>query len=143
MYFLHSKDDTAEYFMKYLVDIASRKVDMVKNDEVGKNQSEFGALCTREKVKQELPTADTLEISGVVERQSAVLEAAGLAARIPLKRYPNEVVLKEQSRWAEQATATSANPKFKSPCEMWYGAPPQSSLPFLKPGCSDDLKPGD
>ena len=32
MYFLRRKDDTAQYFMKYLIDIAPRKVEMVSSD---------------------------------------------------------------------------------------------------------------
>ena len=60
------------------------------------------------------------------------------------ERYPNEALPKGENLCAEQAswacnplnyTATSANPKLKSPYEMWYGTQPQSPLPFLKPGC--------
>ena len=48
VYFLRSKDDTAEYFIKYLIHIAPRKVEMVKSDgEGGEFDGEFGALCTR------------------------------------------------------------------------------------------------
>ena len=42
-----------------------------------------------------------------------------------------------QAYWACNAlhfTATKANPKRKSPYEMWYGRTPPSPFPFLKPG---------
>ena len=32
VYFLRSKEDTAEFFMVYLVDIAPRKLEMVRSD---------------------------------------------------------------------------------------------------------------
>ena len=52
-------------------------------------------------------------------------------------------ILLSGSLWAAQAcwacnvlnfTATKANPKCKSPYEMWYGRTPPSPFPFLKPG---------
>ena len=105
----------------------------------------FGALCTTEKIRQEFTTADSPQYNGVAERQLAIIEAASLAARIQAAaKYPNEVLPRGESLWAEQAqwayhalncTATSANPRFKSPHEMWFGSPPSSSpFPFLKPG---------
>ena len=42
-----------------------------------------------------------------------------------------------QTYWAFNAlnfTAAKANPKCKSPYEMWYGRTPPSPFPFLKPG---------
>ena len=101
-------------------------------------------LCTREKIKQELATAGTPELNGIVERQIAVIEAAGLTARTQtLELYPNKASPKGESLWAEKGswacnaficTETSAHPKLNFPYEIWYGTPPQSSLPFLKPG---------
>ena len=38
VYILCSKDDTAEYFMKYLVGIAPRKVVIVRSDEKGRSK---------------------------------------------------------------------------------------------------------
>ena len=65
-----------------------------------------------------------------------------LAARIQAsERYPNEAFTKGESLGAEQASwacnaltyvATSANPKYKSPYEMWYEKPPQRPLSLLK-----------
>ena len=68
------------------------------------------------------------QYKGVAERQIAIIEEAGLAARIQAAaEYPNEVSPRGESLWAEQAhwachalncTATSANLVFKSPYEM-------------------------
>ena len=44
VYFLRSKDYTAECFIKYLADIAPREVEMVKSDGEGEFRGEFGAL---------------------------------------------------------------------------------------------------
>ena len=43
---------------------------------------EFGALCTREAIRQELTTADTPKLNGAADPQIATIDAAGLAARI-------------------------------------------------------------
>ena len=94
---------------------------------------------------QEFTTADPPQYNGVAERQIAIVEAAGLASRIQAAaKYPNEVCPRGGSLWAEQAhwtchalncTATSANPGFKSPHEIWFGSPPTSSpFPFIRPG---------
>ena len=105
----------------------------------------FSAICTTEKTRQEFTTADSPQYNGVAERQITIIEAAGLAARIEAAaKYPNGVFPRGKSLWAEQAhwachalnwTATSANPGYKFPHEMWFGSPPSSSsFPFLKPG---------
>ena len=147
--FLRIKDETATYFSKYLAEIAPRKVEVVRSDGGGEvSKGTLGALCTTEKIRQEFTAADSPQYNGVAERQIAIIEAAGLAARIqPAAKYPNEVFPREERLWAEQAhwachalnwTATSANPGFNSPYVMWFGSPPSSSpFPFLKPGfCS-------
>ena len=102
----------------------------------------------QQKIRQEFTAADSPQYNGVAERQTAILEAAGLAARIQVAaKYPNEVFPRGDSLWAEQAywachalncMATSANPGYKSPHEIRFGSPPSSSpFPFLKPGfCS-------
>ena len=62
----------------------------------------FGALCTREKIKQELTTADTPELNGVAERQITTIEATGLAARVQASGwYAKEAFPKGESLWAE------------------------------------------
>ena len=99
----------------------------------------------QQKTRQEFTTAGSPQYNGVTERQIAIIEAAGLAARIQAAaKYPNEVFPRGESLWAEQAhwachslnyTATSANPGFKFPHEMWFGSSTSSSpFPFLKPG---------
>ena len=55
---------------------------MVKSDGGGEfSKGAFGALCTTEKIRQEFATADSPQYNGVAERQIAIIEAAGLAAR--------------------------------------------------------------
>ena len=119
---------------------------MVRSDGGGGfSKGAFGALCTAEKIRQEFRTADSLQYNGDAERQIAIIEAAGLEARIQAAaKYPNEGFprgessLAEQAHWACQAlncTATSGNPGFKSSHEMWFGSPPSNSpFLFLKPG---------
>ena len=68
---------------KYLSEIAPRKVEVVRNDGGGGfTKGVFGALCTAEKIRQEFTTADFPQYNGVAERQVAIIDAAGLAARI-------------------------------------------------------------
>ena len=105
----------------------------------------FGAVCTTEKIRQEFTTAGSPQYNDVAKHQIAIIEVAGLAAKIQAAaKYPNEVFPRGESLWVEQAhwachalncTATSPNPGFKSPHDMWFGSPPSSSpFPFLKPG---------
>lgn len=48
----------------------------------GEFEGHFGALCTREKIKQEVKNANTPEQNVVAKLQIAIIEAAGLAAII-------------------------------------------------------------
>ena len=93
VFFLRTKDETATYFSKYLTEIAPRKVEVVRSDGGGEfSKGAFGALCRTEKIRQELTTADSPQYNGVAERQIAIIEAAGLAARIQASaKCPNEV----------------------------------------------------
>ena len=80
---LRTKDETATYFSKYLSEIATRKVEVVRNVGGGElTKGVFGALCTAEKIRQKFTTADFPQYNGVAERQVAIIDAAGLAARI-------------------------------------------------------------
>ena len=141
MCFIRSKDDTTEHFTKYLVDIAPRKVKMLRSNGGRRAvEGEFGALCTAETIKQEFTTVDTPELNGVAERQIAIKETGGLAARIQaFGRYSKEAFPKGERPWAEQAswernalnsTTTSANPKFIFPYEMWYYGTPTTTKPI-------------
>ena len=119
---------------------------MVRSDGGGVfSKGVFGALCTTEITSLEFMTADSSQYNDVAERQMAVIEAAGLAARIqPAAKYPNEIFLRGKRLWAEHVhwachtlncRATSADPGCKFPNEMWFGLLPTSSaFPFLKPG---------
>ena len=73
-----------------------------------------------------------------------MIESIGKAALIQAKWMISGIgvplsdsLWEAQAYWASNAlnfTATKANPKFKSPYEMWYGRTPPSPFPFLKPG---------
>ena len=150
-YMMIVRDDFSRFTMVFffrtedLAGIAPRKVEVVRSDGGGESsKGPFGALCTTEKIRQKLTKADSPQYNGVAERQIAIIEAAGLAARIQAAvKYPNEVCPHGESFWAEpthwafhalNCTATSANPGFKSPHEMWFCSLPSSSpFPFLKP----------
>ena len=122
VFFLRTKDETATYFSKYLAEIAPRKVEVVKRDGGSEySKSAFGALYTIEKIRQEFTAADPPQYNGVAECQIAIIEAAGLAARIQAAaKYPNEVFSREESLWAEQA--------------HWVCHASSSPFPFLNPG---------
>ena len=82
-FFLRTKDEAATSCSKYLAEIAPRKVDVVRSGGGGEfSKGALGALCTTEKIRQEFTTADSPQYNGVAERQIAIIEAAGLAARI-------------------------------------------------------------
>ena len=102
-------------------------------------------MCDLEKIKEEKTTADSPQFNGVAERALWVVKVAILAAKIQVfALYPDESIPNGDHFWAEQAywachalnrTATSANPKFKTPHEMWHGSPLDGDLfPFLKQG---------
>ena len=79
---------------------------MVRSDGGGEfSKGAFGALYTTEKIRQEFTMiADSPQDNGVAERQIAIIEAAGLAARIQAAaKYLNEVFPRGESLWAEQA----------------------------------------
>ena len=73
-----------------------------------------------------------------------MIESTGKAATNQAKRvFSGMGIPLSGSLWAAQAnwdcnalnfTATKANPKCKSPYEMWYGRFPSSPFLFLKPG---------
>ena len=73
--------------------LAPRKVKVVRSDGSGEFlKGAFGALCITEKIRQDFTTADSPGCNDVAERQIAVIEAAGLAARIQAAaKYPNEM----------------------------------------------------
>ena len=66
MFFFRSKDEAAEYFSKYLAEIAPRKAEVVRSNVRGEfHEGEFGSLCRREKIRQEFTTCDTPEYNGI------------------------------------------------------------------------------
>ena len=104
----------------------------------------FADLCRERGIRQEFTTANSSQFNGVAERGIDMIESTGKAALTQVKRmFSGMGILLSDSLWAAQAcwacnalnfTATKANPKCKSPYEMWYGRTPPSPFPFLKPG---------
>ena len=145
VFFLRTKDETDTYFSKDLAEIAPRKIKVARSNGDGEfSKGASGTRCTTGKMRQKFTTADSPQYNGVAERQIAIIEASGLAARVQAAaKYPDEVFPRGESLWAEQAhwachalncTATLANPGFKFPHEMWFGSPPTSSAFLFKPG---------
>ena len=54
VYFLRSKDDTAEYSMKYIVDIAPRKVNVARNDEGGRLRASLVPSVLEKRIRKGL-----------------------------------------------------------------------------------------
>ena len=83
VFFLRSKDEGAEYFSKYLAEIAPRKAEVARSDVGGEfHEAGFGSLRRREKIRQEFTASHSPEYDGVAERQIGIIESTGLAAKI-------------------------------------------------------------
>ena len=89
--------------------------------------------------------AGSPQFNGVAERALGLIKTAAMACRIQAHELfhgaqlpATESLWAEASHWACDAlnrAATSADPRNKSPYEMWCGTPPPVVLlPFLKPG---------
>ena len=92
---------------------------------------DFGTLCRKRGIKKEFTQADSSKYNGVAERALALINDASLTARIEAPvLYLGAPAC--PSLWAEVVSwachvlnriATTANPRDKSPFEMWYGCP--------------------
>ena len=149
VYFLRHKSDAAEAFERFLVDVRAdgmpSSVEIVRSDGGGEFEGRFADLCRTRGIKQEFTTADSPEYNGVAERALGMIDAAARSAIIQAQElYPHVQLPSTESLWAEayrwacdsiNRTASSANPDWKSPHEMWHGTTASLKLmPFLKPG---------
>ena len=150
MYFISHKCDAADTFAKFSSDLRLEgipsKVVVIRSDDGGEfSEGKFGKLCRERNIKQEFTTADSPEYNGVAKRGLALIESAALAARIQASElFPGFNVPEGPSLWAEAINwacdaynhaATVGNSRNRSPYEMFYGEPSQTSpIPFLKPG---------
>ena len=149
VYFMRSKSEVSKYFKQYLADHrfsgTPSPVETVRTDDAAEFKSGYFAdLCRERGIRQEFSTANSPQFNGVAERGTAMIESTGKAALIQAKcMFSGMGIPLSDSLWAAQAywacnalnfTATKANPKCKSPYEMWYGRTPPSPFPFLKPG---------
>ena len=119
---------------------------VIRLDDGGRfNGGKFGKLCREGNKKRDFTTADSPEYNGVAERGLAMLMSDALAARIQAPElFPGfsvpggSLLWVEAMNWACDAyhrTATVANSGNRSPHEIFYGEPSQTSpIPFLKPG---------
>ena len=95
-------------------------------------------------MKREFNTPGTSELNGCAERMIAILDTAGLAARVHAKRrFPGvpvnvDTLWRESLKWAADAfnrAATSANPGMKSSnCRYYRNEPDLMIRAFLRPG---------
>ena len=137
VYFLAKKSDAASAFEPFLAEVRAdgtpSAVMCVRSDNGGECfGGEFGTLCRKRGIKQKFTSADSPKYNGVAERALALISDTALAARIQAQvlypgapSYPS--LWAEAVSWACNAlnrTATKANPRNKSPYEMWYGSPP-------------------
>ncbi|CAM9416959.1 unnamed protein product [Choristocarpus tenellus] len=137
VFFLQRKAHVTEAFAKYLADnyingVPSLVMALTSGDGGEFMEGEFCALCRGRGIVLEYTTADSPQYSRSAGNNLAMVENASVAARnqIPaLFRYMNlasiDNLWAEASQWACDAinrTATFANPKCKSPYEMWNGA---------------------
>ena len=149
VYFTRSKNEVSKYFKQYLADHrfsgTPSPVEPVRTDDAAEFKSVYFAdLCRERGIRQEFTKANSPQFNSVAERGIAMIESTGKAALIQAKcMFSGMGIPLSGSLWAAQAywacnalnfTATKANPKCKSPYEMWYGRTPQSPFPFLKPG---------
>ena len=117
---------------------------MIPDDGGDFSEAKFGKLRRERTIEQEFTTVDSPEYNGVTERGLALIESAALAARIqaselfPGFRVPEGPSLWATVNWACDAydrTSTVGSSRNRSPYEMFYGEPSQTSpIPFLKPG---------
>ena len=149
VYFMRSKSEVSKYFKQYLADHrfsgTTFPAETVRTDNAAEFKSGYFAdLCRERGIRQEFITANSPQFHGVAERGIAMIESTGKAALIQANcMFSGMGIPLSDSLWAAQAywacnalnfTATKANPKCKSPYEMWYGRTPPSPFPFLKPG---------
>ena len=149
MYFVSHKYDAASALEKFVADLrvegTPSEVVIVRSDGGKFMEGKFEKLCRERKIKQEFTAADSPEYNRGVERGSAMIEPAALAARIQASElFPGcsipvgPLLWAEAMNWACDAynrTATVANSGNRSPYEMFYRESSQSSLiHFLKPG---------
>ena len=146
---MRSNSEVSKYFKQYLADHrfsgTPSPVETVRTDDGAEFKSGYFAdLCRERGIRQEFTTANSPQFNGVAERGIAMVESTGKAALIQTKcMFSGMGIPLSDSLWAAQAywacnaldfTATKANPKCKSPYEMWHGRTPPSPFPFLKPG---------
>ena len=131
----------SKYFKQHLADHrfsgTLSPVESVRSGDVAKFKSGHSAdLCRERGIRQEFTTANSPQFNGAA--------GTGRAASIQAKRiFSGMGISLGDSLWAAQAywachalnfAAAKANPKRKSPCEIWHGRPPPSPFLFLKPG---------
>ena len=149
VYFMRSESEVSKYFKQYLADHrfsgTPSPVETVRTDDAAELKSgSFIDLCRERGIRQGFTTANSPQFNGVAERGIAMIESTGKAALIQAKCMSSGMGIPlSDSLWAAHAywacnalksKASKANPKCKSPYEMWYGRTPPSPFSFLKPG---------
>ena len=146
--FLRHKSDAASAFESFLSEVradGTQSAVMAVRSDNGREffGGAFGEIYRKRGIKQEFTPADSPKHNGVAERALGLINDVAVPAPIQATElYPSAP--NYPSLWAEAAswachalncTATTANPRNKSPYEMGYGSPPPRGAvwPFLKP----------
>ena len=103
----------------------------------------IGEVCKQLCIKQDFTNADSPKQNGVVERALGIIQNVGLPACIQApvifpRVQPPTKFLRAGAVYNAcdplNHTASTANPRYTSPHEMWYGtAQPDSPHSFLRP----------
>ena len=103
----------------------------------------FSDICRKHRIKREFTSADTPQYNGVAERGLTLIGKIAKTFTIQAQVSFVGMKLPSDSLWPEahnyacdvlNRTATTANPRNKSPYEMWYEeTPPPKLLEWLQP----------
>ena len=139
-YYLRSKDEAPIGLEKWLAEIRDVGVPkIIRSDDASELRGgRFGEICRVLRIKREFTSADRPQLNGVAERGLTLIAKLAKASAIQAKVScvglglpATEKLWPEAHSYACDAlnrTATSSNPDYKSPYEMWYGKPPPPTL---------------
>ena len=145
-YYLRHKSEAPQGLEQFLADV--RKVGIpkiIRSDDASELKGgAFSDICRKHRIKREFTSADMPQYNGVAERGLTLIEK--LAKTSTIQAQVSFVGMKlpmTGSLWPEahnyacdvlNRTATTANPRNKSPYEMWYEeTPPPTLLEWLQP----------
>ncbi|CAN0397749.1 unnamed protein product, partial [Hapterophycus canaliculatus] len=135
-YFLRSKDEAPIALEKWLADVRHVGVPkIIRSDDASELRGgRFSEICRTHRIQREFTSTDRPQLNGVAERGLTLIEKLAKALAIQAKVSfvglslpPTEKLWPEAHSYACDSlnrTATSSNPDYQSPCEIWHGTPP-------------------